>query len=70
MDKFMVIVNFKNCIRNNWEITDFDLSLTEANGIVKDMLRMQKTGEIDEDWDFEEIKIVRQGELLWSTNWN
>ena len=64
MNKFMVIVDFKNCIRNNWEITDFNLSLTEANRIVKDMLRMKKTGEIDEDWDFEEIRVVRQGELL------
>ena len=64
MNKFMVIVDFKNCIRNNWEITDFNLSLTEANRIVKDMLRMKKTDEIDEDWDFEEIRVVRQGELL------
>lgn len=64
MNKFMVIAGFKNCIRNNWEITDFNLSLEEANRIVKDMLRMRQTGEIDEDWDFEEIRVVRQGELL------
>lgn len=61
-DLYMVIASFRNAIRNNLEIVDYNLTLREA-----EQVRDKLSELVDEDWQLDDdfkIRIVEQGEEI------
>lgn len=47
---YAVIASFKNCMRNNVEIVDYNLTLEQAENLKSQILELS---DIDEDWELE-----------------
>jgi len=64
---YMIIGTYKNSIRNNLEIVDYNLTYEQAQEIVKDLTEQHANGEIEggEDWELDEdLKIIEQNERI------
>lgn len=65
---YMVIGAYKNSIRDNLEIIDYDLTYEQAQKIVKDLTEQHASGNIEggDDWELDigYLKIFEQKERI------